>query len=68
MTFNIKQTRRAILGALVLTTGLGMTAFAQAKYPDRPIKIVVGFSAGGPTDIVARLVGSRLEKALDNRW
>ena len=64
MTFNVKQTRRAILGALVLTTGLGMTALAQAKYPDRPIKIIVGFSAGGPTDIVARLVGSRLEKAL----
>lgn len=58
------RTRRALLGALVLTTGLGMTAVAQAKYPEKPIKILVGFSAGGPTDIVARLVGSRLEKVL----
>lgn len=64
MTFSLQRTRRALLGALVLSTGLGMTTVAHAKYPDKPIKILVGFAAGGPTDIVARLVGSRLEKVL----
>jgi tripartite-type tricarboxylate transporter receptor subunit TctC len=64
MTYAIKRTRRALLGALVLMTGFGTHSFAQAKYPDKPIKLIVGFAAGGPTDIVARFVGARLEKAL----
>ena len=64
MKFTLQQTRRALLGALVLTMGLSLNAHAQTKYPEKPIKILVGFPAGGPTDIVARLVGNRLEKSL----
>ena len=29
---------------------------AQTDYPNRPIKFVVGYSTGGPTDVIARLV------------
>ena len=34
------------------------------KYPDRPIKMIVAYSPGGATDIVARLIGGEMEKLL----
>ena len=37
---------------------------ASAQYPDKPIKLVVPFPAGGPTDIVARPLGQALSTAL----
>src|SRR5262249_9122974 len=39
-------------------------AFAQSNYPEEPIRMLAGFPAGGPSDIVARLVGDRLTEAL----
>ena len=35
-----------------------------AKYPDNPVKVLVGFSAGGGTDVAARVVGLKLGEAL----
>jgi tripartite-type tricarboxylate transporter receptor subunit TctC len=46
-----------------LTTALSVPAFAQT-YPDKPITIVVPFSAGGPTDTVARLVAEAMSQDL----
>ncbi|MDH7799764.1 tripartite-type tricarboxylate transporter receptor subunit TctC [Beijerinckia sp. GAS462] len=37
---------------------------AQENYPNRPIKLIVGFTAGGPTDTPARLVAEKLRGAL----
>ena len=54
-------TRRlaAALAALLLSLG-GATA---QTYPDKPIRILVGFAAGGPADISARLIADRFAEA-----
>ena len=53
---------------LILGTGLlSQAAYAQNKsdqWPDRPIRMIVPFSAGGPIDIVARRVGLKLSEVL----
>jgi tripartite-type tricarboxylate transporter receptor subunit TctC len=37
---------------------------AAAQYPNKPITIIVPFAAGGPTDVVARLVGDHMSRTL----
>ena len=51
----------AAAGATALTP---RAAFAQAKYPDRPIKLMVAFSAGGVNDVVARHWAERMKDLL----
>ena len=48
----------------VLAAGLAASASAQAPFPDHPISLVVPFAAGGPTDVVARLIAIPMSKAL----
>ena len=53
----------SILG-LALTTMLCMSALAS-DYPKKPIKLIINFSAGGTTDIAARLMASKATEALN---
>lgn len=52
--------RTASVAALIATAGAG-GAFAQ-DYPSAPVTIVVGYSAGGPTDLMARFVAKELSE------
>ena len=53
--------RRSALA--LLAVALAGPAFAQA-YPTKPITLIVPFAAGGPTDLMARIVGERMSKEL----
>lgn len=48
----------------IATVAPAATAHAQGSYPDRPIKIIVPFSAGGGVDQTARELGHRLDRSL----
>src|SRR5262245_63598816 len=44
----------------ILLAAFASAAQAQSDYPARPVKLVVPFAAGGPTDVVARILGEML--------
>ena len=51
------------LAAISICTSLSGAAFAQA-WPNKPIRFIVPFAAGGLTDVVARIVSPKLSEAL----
>jgi tripartite-type tricarboxylate transporter receptor subunit TctC len=58
----MRVTRRAAFaGALALLSGVRARA---AEYPDRPIKLIVPFPPGGPTDVVGRIVAAKLTETI----
>jgi tripartite-type tricarboxylate transporter receptor subunit TctC len=56
---SMRRTFSGILLALVV-----LSAPAAAQYPNRPITVIVPFAAGGPTDVVTRLVGDHMSRTL----
>lgn len=65
MTFQLKSRRQACaaLVTLAATVAFTGTAAAQTAFPNRPIKLVVPFTPGGGTDLIARTLAA--EMALD---
>jgi tripartite-type tricarboxylate transporter receptor subunit TctC len=66
----VRMNRRSLLSTIATLSvaplaGLPATrSWAQAAYPDKPIRLLVGFPPGGPTDVVARLIADKLKAAL----
>ena len=58
----IARVTAAIAGVGVLLASSAV--FAQSDYPNRPVKLIVGFAPGGSTDIVARVVAQKLGQQL----
>jgi tripartite-type tricarboxylate transporter receptor subunit TctC len=57
------MTMRKFLALWVGSLGLCVSALAQ-NYPSKPVKIVVGYAAGGAVDVVARTIGQSLQTSL----
>ena len=55
-----------IVAAVLLLSGVA-PSWAD-KYPSRPVRVIVGFPAGGPTDVIARLVAQHLSDALGQQF
>lgn len=53
----------ALAACALMMNGLALTARADT-YPSKPIQLVVGYAAGGSTDVIARIVGQHLSEAL----
>ncbi len=58
------RARSALAGCLLIVAAFAAPPARAAEYPTRPIKLVVPYAAGGPTDVLGRLVGEFLGRDL----
>jgi tripartite-type tricarboxylate transporter receptor subunit TctC len=59
-----RRMRRGISAFLISLALLCGSGPARAEYPDRPVTLIVAFTPGGPSDLLARIVGKKLEQLL----
>ncbi|MBX6424602.1 MAG: tripartite tricarboxylate transporter substrate binding protein [Variibacter sp.] len=61
---------RRVAGAALLAAGALVAAggAAFADYPERPVRVIVPFAAGGPTDVTARVVANALSERLGKQF
>ena len=56
--------RRSFQLSIIAATLAGVVPAAAQSYPSRPIRLIVGFAAGGPTDVLARIIGGKMSEIL----
>ena len=57
---NFSTSIAMLLATAILAPCINSSAFAQGKYPDRPIRLVVPFAPGGETDLIGRMWAQRV--------
>ena len=64
------RARNGLVCVLIVAAALALSgaAHAQDQYPSKPVRIVVSFSAGGPTDIVGRVIAQKLSELLNQQF
>jgi tripartite-type tricarboxylate transporter receptor subunit TctC len=60
--------RSALAGAFIVLALVSARGNAEEGYPSKPVRIVVSFAAGGPTDTVARIMGAKLGDLLGQQF
>jgi len=60
--------RSAFLSFVAAVFALSAAAHAQDQYPAKPVRVVVPFSAGGPTDIVGRVIAQKLSELFNQQF
>ena len=53
-----------MIAAAALACSASQVTWAQTDYPSKPVRVIVAFTAGGTTDIIARAVGQKLSERL----
>jgi len=56
------------VGLLVSEAAVGQQSAGPSHYPDHSVRVVVGFTAGGPTDVIARIISDKLSASLGQRF
>src|SRR5271154_4188731 len=62
------KTHRALATAIVILALASAGVQAADNYPSRPVQMIIPFSAGGPTDIVGRIMGAKMGELLGQQF
>jgi tripartite-type tricarboxylate transporter receptor subunit TctC len=64
----MRSTIRNLALCTALVAAFGIAPASAAGYPDHPVKVIVPFAAGGPTDVMARLLAQKLSEKLGQQF